>query len=554
VTALASVTPSGMTLDDLTRVLLIGSIVLLVAVAAVRLSAASGMPSLLIYLGIGLALGNAGVGIQFSDASTTRVLGYAALVLILAEGGLSTKWSNIRHSVGPAALLSTVGVVVSVMVVAAVAHTFLDLSWTISLLLGAILASTDAAAVFAVLRNVPIPRRLSGMLEAEAGFNDAPVVLLVVALSAQGLPGAEPEPWWELLALILVELLGGAVVGIVVGYLGGQVLRRVAGGSSALFSIGVVSLTVLAYAAGAAVHVSGFLATYLSALVLGNMNLPNRVSFQSFATAMGWIAQIGLFVMLGLLADPFRLDEQLGSAVVIGLVLLLLARPLSVLASTMWFRMPWRDMAFLSWAGLRGAVPVVLATVPLVAGTPNTGWIFDLVFVLVVVFTVVQAPPLPWVARRLGLTEQVHSVDVALESTPLVEIGADILTVNVGEDSRLHGVAIFELRLPRRAMVTLIVRSGESFVPEQHTTIRHGDQLLVVTPSGARKATERRIRALSQQGRLAGWSPAASERARRLGGHTPAKSEVLRAHLHLRLHRMRPRLRRAPVVHRRPPD
>ena len=145
-----------------------------------------------------------------------------------------------------------------------------------------------------------------------------------------------------------------------------------AGGSSALFSIGVLALTVLAYAVGAVAHVSGFLATYLAALVLGNLSLPNRTSVQSFATAMGWIAQIGLFVLLGLLADPYRLDEQLLNAVVIGLVLLLVARPLSVVASTVWFRMPWQDMAFLSWAGLRGAVPVVLATVPLVAGTPNT--------------------------------------------------------------------------------------------------------------------------------------------------------------------------------------
>ncbi|NUO34058.1 MAG: potassium/proton antiporter, partial [Dermatophilaceae bacterium] len=183
--ALASITSSSMTLDDLTRVLLIGSLVLLVAVAAVRLSVRSGLPSLLIYLGIGLALGNAGAGIQFDDASTTRVLGYAALVLILAEGGLTTSWSNIRRSVAPAAVLSTVGVVVSVLVVAVAAHTFLPLSWTISLLIGAVVSSTDAAAVFAVLRNVALPRRISGMLEAESGFNDAPVVILVVAFAEQ---------------------------------------------------------------------------------------------------------------------------------------------------------------------------------------------------------------------------------------------------------------------------------------------------------------------------------------------------------------------------------
>ena len=503
--ALASITSSTMDLDDLTRVLLIGSLVLLVAVAAVRLSVRSGLPSLLIYLGIGLALGNAGAGIQFDDASITRVLGYAALVLILAEGGLTTSWSNIKESVAPAAVLSTVGVVVSVLVVAVAAHTLLPLSWTISLLMGAIVSSTDAAAVFAVLRNVPLPRRLSGMLEAESGFNDAPVVILVVAFAAQGVPGGTADPWWVLLLHAAVELVGGALVGAAIGWLGGQILHRVAGASSALFSIGVVSLTVLAYAVGAAVHVSGFLATYLSALVLGNMGLPNRVAFQSFANAMGWIAQIGLFVLLGLLADPRRLDEQLVPAIVIGLVLLLVARPLSVVASVSWFKVPWRDQVFLSWAGLRGAVPVVLATVPLVVGTPDTEWIFDLVFMLVVIFTIVQGPTLPWVARRLGLNEQVHSVDVDLESTSLMQISADVIQVTVGPVSRLHGVAVFELRLPKGANVTLVVRGGEGFVPEPHTTIRHGDQLLVVTTSRVKQRTEQRIREISRGGRLAGW-------------------------------------------------
>jgi len=502
----ASVTSSGMSLDDLTRVLLIGSLVLLVAVAAVRLSLRSGLPSLLIYLGIGVALGNAGAGIQFDDASTAGVLGYAGLVLILAEGGLTTSWANIRESVAPAAVLATLGVAVSVIVVALAAHALLPLPWTTALLIGAIVSSTDAAAVFAVLRNVPLPKRLSGMLEAESGFNDAPVVILVVAFAAQAVPGSEGDPWYDLLFSAVTELTGGAVVGVAVGWLGGQLLRRVAGASSALFSIGVIALTVFAYAAGAALHVSGFLATYLASLVLGNMGLPNRIQFQSFATALGWIAQIGLFVLLGLLADPTRLDaERLESALVIGIVLLLVARPLSVVASTRWFSVPWRDQAFLSWAGLRGAVPVVLATVPLTMGTPNAEWIFDLVFLLVVVFTLVQGPTLPWVARRLGLTEQVHSVDVDLESTSLLEIGADVLQVTVGSHSRLHGVAVFEMRLPRGANVTLVVRGGEGFVPEPYTTIKHGDRLLIVATSRVRARTEQRIRALSRGGRLAGW-------------------------------------------------
>ncbi len=505
-TALAYVTSSEITLDDLTRVLLVGSIVLLVAVAAVRLSTRSGMPSLLIYLGIGLLLGKGVLGIEFDSASTTRVLGYAALVLILAEGGLTTSWDKIRRSVAPAAVLATVGVVASVLIVAVAVHTFLPLSWTIALLIGAIVSSTDAAAVFAVLRNVPLPRRLAGTLEAESGFNDAPVVILVVAFAAQGVPGGVSQPWYDLAWHAALELAGGAVIGVAVGWVGGQVLRRVVTASSALFSIGILSLTVLAYALGALAHVSGFLGTYVAALVLGNMDLPHRVSFRSFANAMGWIAQIGLFVMLGLLADPARLGDQIVPAIVIGLVLLLVARPVSVFVSTVWFRFSWPEQAFLSWAGLRGAVPIVLATVPLTTGTPNTEWIFDLVFVLVAIFTIVQGPTLSWVAHGLRLTEGVAAIDVDLESVPLAEIGQHVLQVTIGEESRLHGVALFELRLPQGAHVAIIVRGDSSFVPDQYTTFKHGDRFLVVTTSQARGPVERRVRQVSLEGRLAGWT------------------------------------------------
>ena len=248
------------TLTDLTPALLVGSLVLLVSVAAVRLSVSSGLPSLLLYLGIGLAIGEAGLGIQFDSAELTQVLGYAALVLILAEGGLTTSWQGIRASVAPAAVLADrggrrlgrrrrrrrplparprVGT---------------------SLLVGAILSSTDAAAVFSVLRRVPLPRRITGMLEAESGFNDAPVVILVIALATASADPAHTATWWVLGWHAAVELAGGAAIGLAVGWLGGQFMRRVASGSSGLFSIGVMSLTVLAYAAAAVVHTSGFIA------------------------------------------------------------------------------------------------------------------------------------------------------------------------------------------------------------------------------------------------------------------------------------------------------
>ena len=219
--------------------------------------------------------------------------------------------------------------------------------------------------------------------------------------------------------------------------------------------------------------------------------------------------------MLGLLVAPSRLLEQVVPALVIGVVLLLVARPLSVVASVSWFRVPWRDQAFLSWAGLRGAVPIVLATVPVVSGAPGAEGLFELVFVLVVVFTLVQAPTLPVVASWLRLRAD-EPLDLDVESSPLGALGAEVMQVRVGPASRLHGVEVFELRLPPGADVTLVVRDSEAFVPDRRTALRRGDDLIVVSSSEARDQTERRLRAVSRGGRLAQWTdPSAERRPRR---------------------------------------
>jgi cell volume regulation protein A len=494
------------TVDQLNVSLLFGGLVLLVAVLAVRLSDRSGLPTLLLYLGLGVAIGEAGLGLRFDNPELTQVLGYVALVVILAEGGLTTNWSSIRSAVAPAGALATLGVAVSVAVVGCAAYLILDVSWSVALLVGAVLTSTDAAAVFSVLRRVPLPRRLTGVLEAESGFNDAPVVILVVALSGEAAHPGSGHPWWGLLLLAIVELAGGAAIGALVGWLGGLGLRRLAVPSSALFSLAVISLAVVAYAAAAVAHTSGFLATYVAALVLGNSRLPHRTATRGFAEGLGWLAQIGLFVLLGLLASPARLGHQILPALGLGLVLILLARPLSVVVSLTPFRMPWREQAFLSWAGLRGAVPVVLATVPVTMGVPGIRWLFDLVFVLVVIFTLVQAPTLPLLARWLRLGTGVTTRDVDVEASPLDELHASVLHVRIGSESRLHGVEVFELRLPVGAQVTLVVREGEGLVPAPSTVLRHGDDLLVVTTAKVRTKAERRIRQVSRHGRLAGWS------------------------------------------------
>lgn len=492
-------------LDLLPGWLLVGSLVILGGLVAVRFSARSGFPSLLLYLGIGLALGTRGLGVEWHDTSLTQVLGFAALILILTEGGVTTQWSAVRRSLAPALTLATVGVLVSVAVVAVAAHVLVGLSWQVSLVVGAVLASTDAAAVFSVLRKVPLPRRLSGILEMESGLNDPPVVILVVVFAAAA-AGEDREHSWALIAAIAaLELVGGLLVGLAVGWLGGRVLGRLVRGSGTLFAIGVVTVSVIAYSAADLVHVSGFAACYVASLVLGNLGLPHRSVVLGFATALGWLAQIGLFVLLGLLADPFGFASQIVPALVLGTVLLLVARPLSVLFSCLPFRVPWRQQTFLAWAGLRGAVPVVLATVPSTLGTPGVGWLFDLVFVLVAILTLLQAPTLPWVARRLGIATGHHEMALQVDATSLDDLDAELLEVVIGPGSRIAGVEIHELRLPAGANVALVVRADHSFVPKDTTLLRRADQLLIVTPSPVRAATQQRLYAVSRDGRLAGW-------------------------------------------------
>jgi len=490
-------------IQQLDTVLLVGAAVLLAAIVAVRVSVGVGLPSLLLYLGIGIVLGEAVLGIEFSDADLAHSLGFAALILILAEGGLTTKWSEVRPTLRLGLLLSTVGVAVSVGVMAVGCHYLLGFEWQLALLLGAITTPTDAAAVFSVLRRVPLRPSVRGTLEAESGLNDAPIAILVTAVSTGS---AGEHHWLVLLGLIAVELVGGCVLGVIVGWLGARVLAGSALPSSGLYPLAALAFTVLAYGGAAALHASGFAAVYVAALVLGNAELPHRAATRSFAEGVGWLAQIGLFVMLGLLVSPSRLEwSHLANGLLAGALLTLVARPLSVTACASWFRVPTREQVFLGWAGLRGAVPIVLATIPLAEEVPDATDLFDVVFVLVVVYTLLQGPTLPLLARRFGIGTPDEAREVEVEAAPLDRIAADLLQVRVPQRSALHGVEIGELRLPAGVSVSLVVRAGESFVPHRTTMIRRGDELLVVAPRRVRELTESRLRAVSRRGRLAGW-------------------------------------------------
>ena len=286
---------------------------------------------------------------------------------------------------------------------------------------------------------------------------------------------------------------------------GALALRRVALPASGLYPIAILALIVASYGAATLARASGFLAVYVSALVLGNARLPHGPAIRGFAEGVAWLAQIGLFVMLGLLASPARLPAQIIPAIAAGSVLVLAARPAAVAAATLPLRVPWRQQAFLSWAGLRGAVPIVLATIPMNARVPGATRLFDIVFIIVVINTLAQGPTLPWAARRLKVTAPAEPLDVDVEAAPLEALHADLLQVQIPPGSRLHGVEISELRLPAQANIALIVRDGKGFVPSPTTTLRAGDRLLIVASAAVREQTERRLRAVGRAGKLAGW-------------------------------------------------
>ncbi|MEO6471144.1 MAG: potassium/proton antiporter, partial [Aeromicrobium sp.] len=433
---------------DLDTYLLVGSGVLVLAILAVRVSVSAGLPSLLLYLGIGLAMGSSGLGVQFANADLALALGLAALVLILAEGGVTTKWEHVRPSIGLGLMLATVGVTISVLVVALGSHYLLGLDWKLAILLAAVTAPTDAAAVFSVLRAVPLKHKISGVLESESGLNDAPIVVLVVAISAGNIADKSPM---EFFGLIVLELVVGAAIGFVIGRVGSLTLRSMALPASGLYPIAILALSVLAYGTAASIHTSGFAAVYVAALVLGNAELPHRAATKSFAEGIGSLAQIGLFIMLGLLADPGEIRLwHVWTAVAAGAMLTFIARPLSVAISAIGQKYGMREQAFIAWAGLRGAVPIILSTIPLAADVKGSRDLFNIVLVFVILYTLLQAPTLGWLARRTNVLTDAPR-DVEVEAAPLDRISADLLQIHVPRGSKLAGVEIAELRLPHGA-------------------------------------------------------------------------------------------------------
>jgi cell volume regulation protein A len=487
---------------DLNVALLVGTMVLLAGVAAIRISARAGLPSLLLYLALGMALGEGGLGFEFEDVDLTMLLGTLALAVILAEGGLSTKVEVIRPVVGLAALLATLGVAISVAITSALTYLVLDVDVRTALLLGAVVGSTDAAATFSIMRRLPVQSRVRATLEAESGFNDPPVIILVTVVASDAWNSAGPL---QIGGAVIYQLAAGAVIGLAVARVGQWLLDRSALPSAGLYPLATMAILFLAFAVGGLAHASGLMAIYVAGMWLGNARLPHRQVTAGFADGLAWLAQIGLFVLLGLLASPSRLVDAIWPAVLVGVALTFVARPISILACASWFKVPIIQQVFMSWAGLRGAVPIVLATIPVARGLPSADRIFDVVFLLVVTFTLLQAPLLPWAARRTGVALEgtPHGLDV--ESAPLDDMNASLLQFEIPAGSRMAGVYVTDLRLPANAALALVHRRGQIFVPDKHTSLRVGDHLLLAVSEDVRAETEHRLRAIGNSGRLALW-------------------------------------------------
>ena len=448
------------------------------------------IPGLLLFLGLGMLAGSEGIGgIGFDDPGLARTLGTIALVLILFEGGLTAGWSEIRPVLGTAASLATVGTVVTACVAGLAAHWIFGISVLEGMIVGAAIAATDSAAIFAVLRRSTLKKRLARTLEGESGMNDPVALLLVI-----GFIEWIQEPGYGLLdmaGLLVLKLAIGAVVGLAVGRAATAALDRVRLPTDGIYPVATIAIAGLSFGLAEIAYGSGFLAVYLTALALGTARIPARRTIVAFHEGVGWVAQIGLFILLGLLVFPSTLDDVVWESLALSAVLILLARPVAALLATVFTPLNLRERTMLGWAGLRGATPIWLATFPVVAGVGAGQELYSIVFFVVVTSTLVQGATFEPLAKRLGLTTDEPALPRRLlESGRIRRLGGEVLTYRLRPGAAASGHLVRELGLPREALVNVIVRDGAAIPPRGSTELREGDELHVLARSELREEVE----------------------------------------------------------------
>ena len=447
-----------------------------------RASERFGVPVALIFLGIGILAGSEGFGgIPFEDYAFAFRLGTMALVLILFDGGLNTSVSAVRLAIRPAGVLASVGVLGTAGLVAVGAH-WLGFDWPEALLLGAIVSSTDAAAVFSALRGsgIHLRRRVGSTLEIESGIND-PMAVILTAVLTENLISPGEVVGWRAAVDVVVQMIVGGLLGYAIGR-GGRVLitrfRLPVGG---LYPALTLTFAFLAFGVPTIFYGSGFLAVYVAAVVLGNGALPYRAGLRRVHDALAWLSQIAMFLVLGLLVFPSRLMEVAWIGLALALFLAVIARPLVVALCLLPFRFPPKEVAMVGWAGLRGAVPIILATFPVLAGAPGATRIFDVVFFIVVINAIIPGGTVPWVTRKLGLEAREPPAPAAvMEIESMQPLRGRLASFYIDEALAVTGVQISDLPFPDGSAATMIVRGDDIIAPKGNTVLETGDHVYVL--------------------------------------------------------------------------
>ncbi|MGN6137001.1 MAG: potassium/proton antiporter [Aureliella sp.] len=481
--------------------ILIAGVLILLGIVSSKVSARLGVPVLVLFLLLGMLSGSEGIGgIAFDSYPMAHGIGTIALVLILFDGGLETSLDAVKYVWKPAVSLATIGVLVTAVLTGLAAMWFLHFTWLEGLLLGSIIGSTDAAAVFAVLRfgGISLPHKLVATIEIESGSNDPMAIFLTIGC-IEVLAGDRAFDW-SLLTMFLAQMGIGAIVGIGIGLMTVRIINGINLGAAGLYPVMATSFCLLTFGLTAWLGGSGFLAVYLAGIVIGNSRLVFQRGILLFHDAIAWLAQIVMFIVLGLLSYPKRLLEVGPYGLIIGAVLILLARPIAVGLSLLPFRFNWRELIFISWGGLKGAVPITLATFPLLFGTPKAPLIFDVTFFVVVLSAMVQGWSLPIAAKFLKLEiPQPPRPPVTLEISSLRDIDSDIVDYTVTPESRAAGRMVRELALPGGVVIALISRNEEIIPPQGNTTIAPGDHVILVLRPETRPIVDRIFSSLSRE-------------------------------------------------------
>jgi cell volume regulation protein A len=459
---------------------LIAGVLLALAIATTLVARRARVPGLVLFLLLGILVGPEGLDVvHFVSLDLAQTVGVVALALILFEGGLASGWREIQPVFGVSFSLATIGTLLTAVITGLGTAYFLDYSTLQAMLIGGIVASTDGAAVFALLRGSTLKKRLARTLEAEAGLNDPVAILLVI-----GFIEWIKQPNYGVLdmaVLFVEEMAIGAAVGLAIGFIGVRGIRAVGNVTSGLYPVASVATAASAFGLAQVMHGSGFLAVYIAGLILGSARLPAKRAISDFHDGIAWVSQIAVFLVLGLLFAPGSLSDLWDEALIVTLLLMFVARPVAVYVATLFAKFEFREVALLQWAGMRGAVPIVLATFPLVDHVSDSNAIYNIVFFVVLASAVFQGTTFEYFANKLKLTTAERAiVPPVIQAGNIRKLGAEFFEFPIKEGDAIAGHVVRELQLPREALVSVIVRGDEALLPRGSTELEVGDRLQIL--------------------------------------------------------------------------